>query len=34
MTAAPVMVAAPVTLALALSHHALKVLVGHHPPLG
>src|SRR5215470_3148803 len=27
-------VATPVPLALALSHHALEVLVGHHPPLG
>lgn len=34
MTAATVMVPAAVPLALALSHHALEVLVGHHPPLG
>ena len=33
MMAAAVM-ASTVSFALALSHHALEILVGHHPPLG
>ena len=32
MTAA--VMASSVSFALALSHHALEILVGHHPPLG
>jgi hypothetical protein len=32
MTAA--VMASTVSFALALSHHALEILVGHHPPLG